>query len=179
MYREIAATARPPSSVSRAGRPQPCGDCRQLAATADPLCALPPPPAAHSRLPVHLAFLEAIPPGAKLRKKHTKVHRRNRHRRRRRWRQRNRQRHRHRLRHPLPLSLKSSGMANLGFARWAVTPAERAIAIGVAHAELRALLWYRNADRLLESTGGTVPDWVRNVRRRLEAQVGAVRWIRT
>ena len=70
-------------------------------------------------------------------------------------------------------------MANLGFARWAVTPAERAIAIGVAHAELRALLWYRNADRLLESTGGTVPDWVRNVRRRLEAQVGAVRWIRT
>ena len=59
-------------------------------------------------------------------------------------------------------------MANLGFARWAVTPAERAIAIGVAHAELRALLWYRNADRLLEGTGGTVPDWVRNVRRRLQ-----------
>ena len=42
MYREIAATARPPSSVSRAGRPQPRGDCRQLAAT---------PPAAHCALP--------------------------------------------------------------------------------------------------------------------------------
>ena len=71
-------------------------------------------------------------------------------------------------------------MATLGLATWAVTPAERAMAIGVSYAELRALVWYRNADRLLEGTGHYewVP-WVRNVRRRLEAQVGAFRWIRT
>ena len=161
------------------GGSQPCGDCRQLAATALAATADPLPPAAHSRPPAAPSFSRGDLRSTADRQRHRHRRQRHRHRRRRRWRQRHRQRHRHRLRHPLPLSLKSSGMANLGFARWAVTPAERAIAIGVAHAELRALLWYRNADRLLESTGGTVPDWVRNVRRRLEAQVGAVRWIRT
>ena len=67
-------------------------------------------------------------------------------------------------------------MAKLGFARWAVTPAERAIAIGIAYVEVRELLQYREFEAELDARGIEDHGGVRYVWRRLENQVGALAW---
>ena len=57
-----------------------------------------------------------------------------------------------------------------------MTPAERAIAIGIAYAEVRELLQYREFEAELDARGIEDNSGVRYVRRRLENQVGALAW---